>query len=240
MADISILDPSVSAAPKAYTVHGAQEIVLKSVTASYDGTGAAGPYVPAVQIIDPSGFVAGTYTLGVTLAAGGTADISWFPGLGGSGSSQAILKLLDLVDFAPAGNKVTITSTDPNSPTTIVTGNNVAYDGLTQVDIQFFAAGIDCDQRFQTGLAAVLLELYVDNTASGVLFDFNVNNGDYGQVPCFLSAIDTPPAGSHAYSIRGYKQSSGGSIGAANVYGNGVVTPHATRPGFLAVFATEM
>ena len=41
MADISILDPSVKAAPKAYLIKGSQEIILKGVTASFDGTSAA-------------------------------------------------------------------------------------------------------------------------------------------------------------------------------------------------------
>jgi hypothetical protein len=81
MADISILDPAVKAAPKSYVVQGAQEIVLKGVTASFDGTGAGGSWTPAIQVVDPSGFVVGTYTLGQTLAAGVSADVSWFPGV---------------------------------------------------------------------------------------------------------------------------------------------------------------
>lgn len=79
MADASILDPAVHAAPKGYVVKGAQEIVLKSVSASFDGTSAAGAFVPAFQLIDPSGVVAGTYTFGGSLSVGATADITWFP-----------------------------------------------------------------------------------------------------------------------------------------------------------------
>jgi hypothetical protein len=77
--DVSILDSAVHAAPKGYTIKGAQEVVLKSVTASYDGSGAAGSFVPAVQLVDPSGAVAGTYTFGGSLSVGATADVSWFP-----------------------------------------------------------------------------------------------------------------------------------------------------------------
>lgn len=87
MADISILDSAAHAAPKGYTVAGSQEIVLKGVTASFDGTGAAGSWVPAFQVVDPSGHVAGTYTAGSTLAAGASADVSWFPGVGSGGSA---------------------------------------------------------------------------------------------------------------------------------------------------------
>jgi hypothetical protein len=87
VADASILDPSTHAAPKAYKIIGSQELILKSVTASFDGTGAAGSFIPAVQIIDPSGFTVGTYTLGSTLTAGASADVSWFPSVGGGSSS---------------------------------------------------------------------------------------------------------------------------------------------------------
>ena len=87
MADVSILDQAVHAAPKQYKVTGSQDIVIRSVTASFDGTGAASSFVPVVQIIDPSGFVAGTYPLGSTLTAGASADVSWFPSVGGGSSS---------------------------------------------------------------------------------------------------------------------------------------------------------
>jgi hypothetical protein len=86
MADISILDQSVHAAPKGYTVKGAQEIRIKSVTGSFDGTGAGGSWIPAVQIVDPSGFVVLTAVADSTLAAGASADVSWFPGVAPSGS----------------------------------------------------------------------------------------------------------------------------------------------------------
>jgi hypothetical protein len=90
MADISILQSAAATVPTGYTIAGAQEIVLKSVTASFDGTGAGGSYVPAVQVVDPSGHIVGTFTLQQTLAAGASADISWFPGLAGTASSTPV------------------------------------------------------------------------------------------------------------------------------------------------------
>jgi hypothetical protein len=88
VADVSILDPSIHAAPKSYTIQGAQELVLKGVTASFDGTSASGSWIPAVQIIDPSGNVIGTYTSASVLAAGALADVSWFPGVGNSSGAS--------------------------------------------------------------------------------------------------------------------------------------------------------
>src|SRR5215469_13119755 len=90
MPDISILQSAAATVPTGYTVAGSQEIVLKGVTASYDGTGAGSAFIPAVQIIDPSGHVVGTYTLGQSLAAGASADISWFPGVGGQTGSSPV------------------------------------------------------------------------------------------------------------------------------------------------------
>lgn len=98
MTDTPILDASVANAPKSYVVAGAQEIILKGVTASFNGSGAAGSYVPAVQIIDPAGNVIGTYTLGSTLAAGASADVSWFPGVGNGGTgSTTTARTIELI-----------------------------------------------------------------------------------------------------------------------------------------------
>ena len=103
MADISIQDPAVHPAPKSYTIAGAQEIILKGVSASFDGSGAASSWVPAVQIVDPSGHVVGTYPCGTALAAGASADVAWFPGVGGQSqatgsTTQAYSPLLDTPD----------------------------------------------------------------------------------------------------------------------------------------------
>lgn len=89
MADASILDPSVAAAPKQYTISGSQELLIKSIDASFDGSGAATSWVPAVQLLDSAGELIGTYPMDSSLAAGASADVSFFPSLkrgsGGSG-----------------------------------------------------------------------------------------------------------------------------------------------------------
>lgn len=98
MPDISIHDPSVASAPKAYTITGSLEVVIKSVTGSFDGTSAAGSWVPAVQVVDPSGFVIGTFPAGQTLAAGASADVSWFPGIGAGTTSSGTRTLNVVID----------------------------------------------------------------------------------------------------------------------------------------------
>lgn len=90
MADVAVVDTSAGAAPKAYKVPGAQEILPKSVTATFDCSSAAATVMPALQLIAPSGQLMGTYcNTSITIAAGGSADVSWFPGLGGLGSGGA-------------------------------------------------------------------------------------------------------------------------------------------------------
>lgn len=81
MADVAIKQAQVAAAPTAYTVPGAQEIVLKSVKATFDGTGAAGAFVPTLQIVEPGGTVMVECALGSSVSAGASVDMSWFPGV---------------------------------------------------------------------------------------------------------------------------------------------------------------
>lgn len=89
MADASILDPSVAAAPKQYTISGSQELLIKSISATFDGSAAAVSWVPAIQVCDSESEVIGTYPMDTALAAGASADVSFFPSLkrgsGGSG-----------------------------------------------------------------------------------------------------------------------------------------------------------
>lgn len=89
MADSAILASQVQATPNGYTLPSGQELILKSVKASYDGTGAAGSFVPVLQVVAPGGAIIGEYPLGQTLAAGASADISWFPGVTGAASTAA-------------------------------------------------------------------------------------------------------------------------------------------------------
>ena len=64
-----------------YKVPGAQEIAPKSVSASMDGTGAASGWYPCLQLLDPAGNVMFTAISPTQVAAGASADVSWFPHL---------------------------------------------------------------------------------------------------------------------------------------------------------------
>lgn len=145
MTDTPILDPAVAAAPKQYKVAGAQEIVLKGVTASFDGTGAAGSYVPAVQIIDPGGTVIGTYTLNETLAAGASADVSWFPGIG-VGSNTAAAKSLVATRIYKNFNQVI-----PSGVDTKILLDKVDHDSNGWADLTNHVINIPADGWYLLG-----------------------------------------------------------------------------------------
>jgi hypothetical protein len=89
MPDGAIVIPDTTAAPKDYTLAGAQEIALKSVRAVIDGSAAGSAFLPTLQLLDQNGHVCWEGATSSTVAAGGSADVSWFPGLGGTGSVTA-------------------------------------------------------------------------------------------------------------------------------------------------------
>jgi hypothetical protein len=101
--------------------------VLKGVSASFDGTAAASSYVPAVQVIDPSGFTVGTYVLGQTLAAGASADVAWFPGVTPSAATTGTP-----LETTNTGGTVTV-----NPTTEILIGANLTLSnpgaGIAQI-----------------------------------------------------------------------------------------------------------
>jgi hypothetical protein len=86
MADVQILRTAATGHLD-FTVPGSQEIIVKAIKASYDGGGAAGSFIPAVQVISPAGEDAGTYTAVSELAAGDSADVSFGPFLVGLGDA---------------------------------------------------------------------------------------------------------------------------------------------------------
>lgn len=85
MADAAIVSRSLSSAPKDYTLGSTEELLLKAVRASIDGSGAAGAYLPALQLVAPDGTVMWTAVPPTSLTAGVSVDASWFPG-GGLGA----------------------------------------------------------------------------------------------------------------------------------------------------------
>lgn len=130
--------PQLQAAPLDYPVPAAQEIGLQTATATFDGSGAAGQFLPALQIIGPGGIVAGTFVNpNSPVAAGGEAEVtfgSFLTGaLAGSGYSTiedegTALPRETALNFTGAG--VTATD-DPANGRTDVTIPGGGGGGLT-------------------------------------------------------------------------------------------------------------
>lgn len=98
MADAAYVDSSVQAAPKAYTLAQSQELQVKAFRAAIDGSAAQGAFLPTLQLIAPSGAVMWESAPTTPVAAGGSADCSWFPGgdleTGGSSGGGSGLNVL--------------------------------------------------------------------------------------------------------------------------------------------------
>ena len=67
-----------SSAPLTYTVADAEGFDLAGVRATFDGTGAGGAFLPCVQILSPAGHVM-AQTIGSSVLAGGSADVTFAP-----------------------------------------------------------------------------------------------------------------------------------------------------------------
>jgi hypothetical protein len=167
VADVSILDPSVSAAPKGYTVKGAQEIVVRTVTASFDGTAAAGSFVPVVQLIDPSGFVTGTYTLGQTLSVGATADVTWFPSIGSPPTLTASHNTNLVLTGAGMWPSLTSGSSFPNRVESATNRQNVYFVDFLQSVQSFAQATTAMPSNWDLGTVTATFYWAVNGTTAG-------------------------------------------------------------------------
>src|SRR5690348_1407345 len=65
------------------------EILVKAVRATFDGSGIAGAWFPAVQVIAPGNVTDGEYPTAASVAAGGSATVDFFPGAEEAASTAA-------------------------------------------------------------------------------------------------------------------------------------------------------
>lgn len=74
----------VQAAPASWVIPDSVVLDLELLFAHYDGSGAAGNYVPAVEITSDSGDTVGIMKMPSTVAAGASVEATWGPFLGAS------------------------------------------------------------------------------------------------------------------------------------------------------------
>jgi len=75
------------AAPTSYEVPNSAEIVPKAITALFDGTSAAATFLPVVEIVSDGGVVMSRTKAESTVAAGGSAEVTFAPFLSTAGAS---------------------------------------------------------------------------------------------------------------------------------------------------------
>lgn len=79
--DAQISFPDVADAPITYVVSGAQTFLLLACNANFNGAAALGGYLPTLELISDSGHIIARSPVASTVAAGGSAEVSWFRGL---------------------------------------------------------------------------------------------------------------------------------------------------------------
>lgn len=128
MADVALVNSSNIAAPKDYTLTGQQQILLKAVRATIDGSAAGSAFVPTLQLLAPDGTVMWESATAASVAAGGSADVSWFPGLGGGTSASEL-------DVVGARIEMHGSQTVNNATNTDLTYDTVAFDTAGMVNL---------------------------------------------------------------------------------------------------------
>jgi hypothetical protein len=74
------ISQGAGATPVTLTVQGNEQLLPKLAFAAYDGTAAAGNFLPVVRFIGPGGQIAGQ-AVGDVVTAGASVDQTWFRGL---------------------------------------------------------------------------------------------------------------------------------------------------------------
>lgn len=82
MADVQILAGGAQSAPLAYTLNNLTELIPKACYAVFNGAGASGPFQPCLVFESASGAEIARLPVCQTVAAGGSAAVSWFPDVG--------------------------------------------------------------------------------------------------------------------------------------------------------------
>ena len=88
MASDAIVNTATSSAPKDYELSGTQELMLKAVRASINGASSATSWYPCLQMLAPDGTVMWSAIPSTPVAAGASADVSWFPWRRGIATTQ--------------------------------------------------------------------------------------------------------------------------------------------------------
>jgi hypothetical protein len=207
VADTQILAGGVKTAPLAYVVPGLQEIIVKAGFATFDGTGAAGSFLPCFRLLSPANKVVGEYITDTAVAAGASAEVSWFPGLSGSAAADVNPVISNELDYVEVTAPVTILPANTfSNQVNIVSSHPLSFDGSTRIRVEVFTPTFDNDHSNN-----FILELWDNTTDLGRLGQLNTDPtpNDIG-VPLYLVRYLTPTTGTHTFSMKGWTATAAG------------------------------
>jgi hypothetical protein len=121
-------------------------------------------------------------------------------------------------DYAQLTTGIAITATTEATATTIITGNAVTYDGSI-VMVEFYAP-----QVWFTDITGRLV-LYQDGSSIGFIANCSAATGTSVLQAVHATRRLTPTAGSHTYSIRGFKSGGGTFTVTGDAGGAGLFVP---------------
>ncbi len=107
--DQQVLVVGQAAAPTHTTIPGNGQIRPKCIYAHYDGTAAAGAFVPALKITSDGGEFVGWCPAPTTVVAGASAEVTWFQGVGLTAAAASSLPIVETL-FMDTRNAAGITS----------------------------------------------------------------------------------------------------------------------------------
>lgn len=113
-ADVPI-SGGVGPAPQLYEVPNAQEIIPKSVRATFDGTLAGSAFFPTVRIVSDGGVIVAEVATDTSVAAGASASVTFAPFLRAQGGGSSGITRITSVDGS-------IAVTNPTGPTADLSG----------------------------------------------------------------------------------------------------------------------
>lgn len=112
MADTQYKPLGTESTPADWVVPGALDLLLKSIYAEYDGTSAGSSYVPTVELLDDAGRTVGAWPYSSSVAAGASADVTWFPGVVAAAATATVTPVASgnttTVQTVAAGGNLTI------------------------------------------------------------------------------------------------------------------------------------
>jgi hypothetical protein len=172
------------------------------------GAVAATRYVGATTSGAPA---SGTFAVGdLVVAQDGALYVCTVAGSPGTWVAVAGGGGVTVLDYTEFTAPVTINSTNPAVPVTVVTAGAVAGDGSTLTCVQFYAPAVASASGGQ-----VILQLFDGSTDLGRLAQVGASIGSGSpRFEVLTRRYLTPSSGSHTYSVRGYETGGNGTVSA--------------------------